>query len=258
VAKANVVNEQPERQRLDSSFTTAWPERAATRAGYAGRPARTIRPAQKIVDAACSITAVKGSDFTITELAKEAGVSLQTFYRYFAGRDEVVLAVIEQRIAETCVLMRVEAQQQPDSLSRLRWYIASTIGRLQERIPAAPRRFAAAERYRLQEFFPAEIDRADEAFTRLLLPEIEACTKEGLLIPFDAESDARFVTQFILSIFHQHAFSNDPVPDDLAERVWEFCFRALGGRMAETADGTAADTNTGWGPLARLIPRFPA
>ena len=39
--------------------------------------------------------AVKGPNFTTQELVKEAGIALQTFYRYFGSKDHLHLAVIE-------------------------------------------------------------------------------------------------------------------------------------------------------------------
>ncbi len=81
-----------------------WPARAAARAGVDERPRRrTSEPARLIVEAAQRLVSEKGSSFTIQGLAREAGFSLQTFYRYFAGKEELLLAVIEQRIADACV-----------------------------------------------------------------------------------------------------------------------------------------------------------
>ena len=44
----------------------------------------------------------KGDAFTTQELVKEAGVALQTFYRYFASKDELLLAVIADAMADAC------------------------------------------------------------------------------------------------------------------------------------------------------------
>lgn len=241
-----------DRPGLQRPLVTAWPQRAALRAGSEARAARSIRPAQRIVDAGCHLSLTKGGNFTITELAKESGVSLQTFYRYFAGRDEVVLAVIEQRIAEACVFLRVEALQQPDALSRLRWYVDATLGLLQDRSRPAARRFFAAERYRLQEFFPNEIESAVDSFVWLLVPEIEAATAAGLLRPRDVERDARFVTQMVLSTFHSYAFATEPPPIDLNNQVWEFCFAALGGLDGTESAATANQVAPGWAARTRL------
>ena len=47
-----------------------------------------------MLDAARTLIDAKGDDFTTQELAAEAGVALQTFYRYFSSKDELLLAVI--------------------------------------------------------------------------------------------------------------------------------------------------------------------
>ena len=68
--------------------------------------ARQIEQAQAIVAAARRLIAERGERFTTQELVKEAGVALQTFYRLFGGKDQLLLAVFEDLIAESCAELR--------------------------------------------------------------------------------------------------------------------------------------------------------
>jgi TetR/AcrR family transcriptional regulator len=45
---------------------------------------------QGIIDAARRLIIAQGSSFTTQDLIKEAGVALQTFYRHFAGKDQLL------------------------------------------------------------------------------------------------------------------------------------------------------------------------
>ncbi len=171
----------------------------------------------------------RGGDFTIQELARQGGVSLQTFYRYFAGRDEVVLAVIEQRIAEACAFLRSGSMHLTEPVQRVKWYVETTLQLLGPNGGTPAGKFFAAERYRLQQFYPQEIERAVGAFSAMLVPEIQAATEVGQLKSSDCERDARFVTQLVVSSFHNYTFSPEPPPPDLAAQVWDFCLTAMGG-----------------------------
>lgn len=218
--------------RLDIELS--WPGRAAARAGITEQSrARSNRHAEQIVEAALRLTWQKGSAFTIHELAKEAGVSLQTFYRYFAGKDELILAVIEQRIAEACVAFNLGARHEPDPVQRLRSYVVTAIAGLDGRASPAARRFISSEHFRLQEAYPDELAQATAAFARLLIPDVEAATEAGQLAPGDAEQNAWFVNRLVMTTFHHYAFASAPPPDDLADQLWSFCHRALGGRTDE-------------------------
>jgi AcrR family transcriptional regulator len=63
---------------------------------------RGVEQARSIVQAARRLIEVKGPAFTTHELVREAGIALQTFYRYFPGKDHLLLAVIEDIIDESC------------------------------------------------------------------------------------------------------------------------------------------------------------
>ena len=74
-----------------------------------------------MLDAASALIRAKGDEFTTQELAAEAGVALQTFYRYFASKDELLLAVIGDAMADACEGWALAAAEMPDPLARLRY-----------------------------------------------------------------------------------------------------------------------------------------
>src|SRR5262245_49679234 len=103
-----------------------WAERAADRSPAVQRSrARQIEQAQVIVKAARRLIAERGERFTTQELVKEAGVALQTFYRLFAGKDQLLLAVFEDLIAQSCGEYEQVARELPDPVARLRFYVTA-------------------------------------------------------------------------------------------------------------------------------------
>jgi AcrR family transcriptional regulator len=210
-----------------------WAERAADRSPSVQRSrARQIEQAQVIVAAARRLVEERGERFTTQELVKEAGVALQTFYRLFAGKDQLLLAVFEDMIAEYCTQVEEAARDLPDPVDRLRLYVTGAVRAvLASGEDAVAPRFVTAEHWRLYQLFPEEMSQATQPFTDLVARELEAAAADGLLTPANPSRDAWFVTNLVMSVFHHSAFA-DATPDTAAvgDELWSFCYRALGGR----------------------------
>jgi len=208
-----------------------WVERAADRSPVVLRSrARQIENAQAIVDAARRLIAERGDRFTTQELVKEAGVALQTFYRLFGGKDQLLLAVFEAMIAEYCAQAEEAARGLPDPLARLRFYVTSAVESVRADTDGIGPRFVTAQHWRLHQLFPDEMSRATQPFTRLVARQLEAAAAAGLLQPTDPERDAWFVTKLVMAVFHHYAFVEaEPDADAIGASLWSFCCTALGG-----------------------------
>ncbi|CUU55102.1 TetR family transcriptional regulator [Frankia sp. CcI49] len=231
-----------------------WAERAADRSPVVHRSrSRSIQQTRGIVDAARRLIAVKGSSFTTQELVKEAGVAMQTFYRHFTGKDQLLLAVIEDVVAESALRFEEAARAIPDPLSRLRYYLTTTVDGLFEDIGWS--RFVTSEHWRLRERFPKEIADADQPFTDLIERELRAAQDAGLLPPSDVGRDAEMVARVVMSVFHHYAFAHGRwSPQDIGDYLWEFCLggisRADNPRLTAltVAPGASAGLETGGHP----------
>src|SRR6476620_3133713 len=127
-----------------------WAERVADRSESVQRSrARQIEQAQAIVAAARRLIIERGDQFTTQELVKEAGVALQTFYRIFAGKDQLLLAVFENLIAESCVEYEEAARALPDPVARLRFYVTEAVRSVGSGGVGVGPRFVTAEHWRL-------------------------------------------------------------------------------------------------------------
>jgi AcrR family transcriptional regulator len=56
-----------------------------------------VRKSEAILDAASEVMAERGLAATVEEIARRAGVSKQTVYNHFGGREEIVRALSERR-----------------------------------------------------------------------------------------------------------------------------------------------------------------
>jgi AcrR family transcriptional regulator len=213
-----------------------WAERAAERSPVVQRSRdRSVEQARSIVAAARRLIETKGPSFTTQELIKEAGIALQTFYRYFSGKDQLLLAVIEDIIDENCALFREQAATRSDPMERLRFYVDATVHALDS--PGGGPSFMTSEHFRLQTLFPAEVSRATQPFTDLLVEAIRDAGRAGRIHPHDPDYAAWLITQLTMAVFHHYdaAGLDEPV-DRVAEKLWAFCCAALHGD--ETAPKT--------------------
>ena len=186
----------------------SWVERAVERSAAVQRSrVRIAQQVRQMLDAARTLIGAKGDEFTTQELAAEAGVALQTFYRYFGSKDELLLAVFGDAMTEACGRWTQAAAELSDPLARLRYYITSTLERLQgDTHDAAMAKFVVSTRWRLHRQYPRELAEAEQPFVDLVRAEVNAAVAAGLLDPTDPEWDSWFVSELTRSVYHFYAF----------------------------------------------------
>lgn len=218
--------------------TATWVEKAVERSAAVQRSrSRIAAQVRQMLDAARTLIEVKGDEFTTQELVGEAGVALQTFYRYFASKDELLLAVIADAMAEACVRWEQTASTMPDPLERLRYYLVSTLDRLDgDGRSAALARFMVTTRWRLHRQFPTELAEVEKPFVDLLRDTLAAASAQGQLMPHDTEWDPWLVGELVRSVYHYYAFAERAGAElEVAkERLWQFCLAGLGGSIDAT------------------------
>lgn len=219
----------------DAPTTPPWADRAADRSRSVQRSrARSKEQAQAIVAAARRLLRTEGATLTTQELSKEAGIALQTFYRHFAGKDQLLLAVFEDVIGQRADEVAAAAQELPDPVERLRYYIVESLRSLRGGDGGNGARFITAEHWRLYQLFPSEMARANQPFADLIEHELRAAAQAGLLRPANPATDAWLAMKLVMSVFHHYAFAPTPTDiDDIAEQLWSFCRTAFGGPPIE-------------------------
>ena len=213
----------------------SWVDRAVERSAAVQRSrVRIAAQVRQMLDAARRLIAIKGDTFTTQELVAEAGVALQTFYRYFATKDDLLLAVIGDAMTEACDQLLRETADIPDPMVRLRYYVMSTLERLDgDGNRAAMSRFVVSTRWRLHRHVPEELAEAERPFVDLLRNEVAAAADAGLLNLPDTEWAPCFIAELVRSVYHYFAFVShaDGELDMVNERLWQFCLAGLGGTV---------------------------
>jgi AcrR family transcriptional regulator len=76
----------------------------------------------RIIEAATAAFAQRGLDVSLEEVAEDAGVGIGTLYRRFAGRDELIGACFERRLAEYAAVAE-DALEAPDGWTGFTRYV---------------------------------------------------------------------------------------------------------------------------------------
>jgi hypothetical protein len=91
--------------------------------------------------------------------------------------------------------------------------------------------------------YPAEVSRATQHYTDLLVHELRDATTAGLVHTSDPEYSGWLITQLTMAVFHHYDCAGlDEPTDQIAQRLWGFCFAALNGpeTTPATSKGVAA------------------
>jgi len=184
---------------------------------------------KEIIDAAQRLMHEQGDDgFTIQQLVDEAGVALQTFYRHFGGKDELLLALLERSVAEFCTEWRRATASVDDPIERLRRFVTGPL-RLLRNGSNPDARAITHEHFRLYQLYPAEVSHATGAFAALVLESLEDARERGLTTSPDPARDAAMITELVMTMFHHYAFTDlGTDADAVIDHLWQFCRNAMG------------------------------
>ena len=186
---------------------------------------------EALLAAAHRLVLERGEDFTTQDLIKEADVALQTFYRHFGSKDQILLAVVRDLIGGHCESLAARAAELEDPRERLRFFVTDTLGVLAGEPGAAGARFMTSQHWRLHQLHPEALAEATSPFADLVQQALEDGRDAGSLAPRDPARDAWLIKELVMAVFHHYAFAADGVDADaVTEDVWQFCLGAVGPR----------------------------
>ena len=101
------------------SSTSSWRELAVARSLDPAR-ARAEKRVQRFLDAALELMmSSPDKEFTVQEVVERSGQSLRSFYQYFAGKYELLLALFEESVRSTAEQLATAVADEPDPTARL-------------------------------------------------------------------------------------------------------------------------------------------
>src|SRR5882724_3792865 len=157
---------------LDDETIPAWQRQSMHRSLQSAR-ARAHARSDRFVKAATQLLQEKGNtDFTVQDVVDRSKMSIRTFYKYFASKEDLLVAVYETVVAREAVpRLRKRIEKLRDPLLRLRAYVEGLIELTSRTGPAG--RTLTSYQNRLAESRPADLARAMKPQFDLLVELIE-------------------------------------------------------------------------------------
>ncbi len=216
----------------DEGGEPAWRERAVSRSLNAAR-SRAEKRVQRFLDAAFSLIDEKGStDFTIQEVIDRSKQSLRGFYQYFDGKDELLLALFEETMAESADDIGEVVKTESEPLACLRAFVI----RLHEWCEPSekPRKRGSHSRRAISEFsvqlagnHPDRVKAAIAPVSQLLVELLDAARAAGVINVNDTHRTGGLIMQTVMYSWFGNRLANNPKARITAEETWEFCLHGL-------------------------------
>ena len=217
-----------------SEAATTWRELAVTRSLDPAR-VRAEKRVQRFLDAALELMlSSPGKDFTVQEVVERSGQSLRSFYQYFAGKYELLLALFEESVRTTAERLREATADQDDPLARLQTFTVEYYRICQP----APRGKGAKPAVALGEFaqqllteHPKEASRAFGPLVTLLEEILDDAATAGAI---RKDVNNRRIAGVVLQAVMFNAFAATisgalrSEGGDPAEELWTLLLRGLG------------------------------
>ncbi|MBW1683586.1 MAG: TetR/AcrR family transcriptional regulator [Deltaproteobacteria bacterium] len=163
----------------------------------------------------------------VADIVRRAGLSNKAFYRHFRSRDELLLAILEQRLRVQFTKLEERMAQAGSALDRIRCWIWEILGRAVDPEAAAATRPLLVHQARLLESVGEEVWDCVERLKVPLRAAIAEAMKSGELEKVDVESDTEVVYQLAIGWMHGRLITPVPPTQQEAQRVVEFAIRGL-------------------------------
>ena len=114
-----MARNEPAAEAAATAHPGSWRELAVARSLDPAR-SRAEKRVQRFLDAALEFMYSESTkDFTVQEVVERSGQSLRSFYQYFAGKHELLLALFEESVRSTAEHLREVIAKEDEPLDRL-------------------------------------------------------------------------------------------------------------------------------------------
>jgi AcrR family transcriptional regulator len=197
---------------------------------------RAQERAQRLLDAALSLIDERGgTEFTMQEVVLRANLSLRSFYEYFGGKDELMLALFEETVreADEDISRAVDAVSEP--LEKLKAFLVC-VHEWCDPVDS-PRLRGSHNRRAIAEFSmvlaPHHASRIRAALapqTALLRELLERAATAGVIKVPDTRRTAAILQQVVMFSWFGSRLAESSAQRLTADETLEFCLCGLAGQ----------------------------
>jgi AcrR family transcriptional regulator len=217
--------------------SASWREQAVARSLDSAR-VRAENRVQRFIDAAFQLLSDSepGKDFTVQDVVEKSGQSLRSFYQYFGGKQELLLALFEESVRSTAEELRARIVDEKKPVERLHRFVTEYYalcrpapkGKGKKKASVALAEFA-------QQLMTAHPDEATRAFAPLVSLFDEVLDDAVAAGAVRADLSRRGIAGVVLEVIMFNAFSTtiggSARPGDTrdpAEELWELLLHGIG------------------------------
>jgi AcrR family transcriptional regulator len=215
----------------------SWREQAVSRSLDSAR-VRAESRVQRFIDAAFEllVDSEPGKDFTVQDVVEKSGQSLRSFYQYFGGKQELLLALFEESVRTTAEQLRARIANEKDPLERLHRFVIeyyaqcrpSPRGKGKKKAPIALAEFA-------QQLMTAHPEEATHAFAPIVELFDEVLDDAVAAGAVRRDLSGRRIAGVVLEVIMFNAFSATiggaalgAERGDPAEELWDLLVNGIG------------------------------
>ena len=236
---STMAKNRPTADALATDRPGSWRELAVARSLDPAR-ARAEERVQRFLDAAVELMMENktGKDFTVQDVVERSGQSLRSFYQYFAGKHELLLALFEESVRSTAEQLQQTVDAIDDPFERLHRFVIEhyLVCRPMTRSGSArktPTPAAMAEfGQKLLTEHPKEASRAFMPVVSLLERLLDEAAEAGAIRSgMDHRSVAGIALQAIMFNAFAATISGTPIGSDgagAADELWTLFIHGIG------------------------------
>jgi AcrR family transcriptional regulator len=214
--------------RSEQAPIPAWKSQSVERSLQSAR-VRAQERSDRFVNAGIELIKSTGdTGFTVQEVVDQSGMSIRTFYMFFATKDDLLLAIHETILAsEVEPRLRRKTDAEPDVVNKIKVFIEALFELSGNSAPVT--RAFMVQQHRLAETRPDDLDRAMEPQVNLVTELIQDAADAGRLREgLDVRTSAQLVHQLVHGIVEARVVGSHKASAVSPEQVWEFCSSAIG------------------------------
>jgi AcrR family transcriptional regulator len=188
----------------------------------AGRYEAYTDEVRRLLDAGFTVMQRTGSvDPRVNDIVREAGLSNQAFYRHFRGKDELLVALLDDGLHQLVDYLEHVMAKAPTPVDRIRAWVRGVLAQAADAQAAESTRPFVVNSLRLRDRFRDEVQQSDERLKTPLRAAISGI--DGT----DGERDTEAVYQLAMGRMHAYLLERTRPTRRDVDHLVEFAVRGL-------------------------------
>jgi AcrR family transcriptional regulator len=179
--------------------------------------------AQRLMDAGMAVMVRHGTNAraTVAEIVREAGLSNQAFYRHFAGKDDLVAAIVDAGARRLVGYAEHRMDMFDDPLDQVRAWVRAVLSQGTDPKVAEPTRALTWSRNALAADRETAARQAESLVWALLERPLAVLGRR------QPRQDAYLIGRLVFGVLTEVLWSDEPTTNDELEFVADFCIAAV-------------------------------